>query len=46
MVKFVDNSSKDNKDTNKTPKGKSVKISSKKNTTSNANTVSEIQASD
>ena len=30
MVKFVDNLNKDSKDTNKTPKGKNVKISSMK----------------
>ena len=46
MVKFVDDSNKDSKNTNKTPKGKNVKISSKKNTTSNTNTIDKIQAGD
>ena len=36
-VKFIENPTKDNKDTNKTLKGK---ISSKKNTTPNTNTIS------
>ena len=46
MVKFVNNSNKDSKDTNKTFKGKNVKNSSKKNTTPHTHTISEIQASD
>ena len=45
-VKFIENLNKDNKDTNKTLKGKNVKNSSKKNLTPNMNAISEIQASD
>ena len=46
MVKFVDTSNKDSKETNKTLKGKNVKNISKKNTPPNTNTISGIQASD
>ena len=45
MAKFVDNFNKDSKDTNETPTGKNIKISRKKNTKPNMNTISEIQAS-
>ena len=45
MVKFVNNSNKDSKDTNRIPKGKNLKISSKKNIPPNTNTINEIQAS-
>ena len=44
MVKFVVNSNKDTKDTNKTSEGKNV--ISKKNNPPNINTMSEIQASE
>ena len=42
-AKFADKSNKESKDSNKIPEGKTVKTSSKKNTT--PHTVSEIQAS-
>ena len=43
MVKFVENPTEDNKDTNNTLKGKNAK-NRKKNTTPNTNIISEIQA--
>ena len=46
MIKFADNLSKDNKDTNKIPNGRNDKNSSKKNSTPNTNTISEIQGCD
>ena len=44
MIKFVNNSNNDSKETKKTPKGKNVKISSKEYTPPITNTISEIQA--
>ena len=41
-VKFDESSTKDNKDTNKTLKGKNVKNSSKKKNATNTNIISEM----
>ena len=45
-VKFIENPTKDNKDTNEMLKGKNVKNSSEKNITPHMNTISKIQMSD